>query len=148
MWTMPTRRMYPLVMMMFSPMSAWALCCPGEGQVNEPAGSGIGQSQPRAADLSHDSRWSVHAFERADISYFQIGNLRGDIEFILGKAGGHFWLLPAGPTDTQVALPGEIITPVDSTNAKVVYEHPEFRLLASVAAGSTSWHVQVLPSNP
>lgn len=145
MWKAPVGRAFSLVVMMVSPMSALALCCPGEGQINKPAGSGIGQGQTRADDLSQDPRWSVHEFERDAVNYFQISKPTGTIEFILGKVGNHYWLLPAGPTETQISLPDELLTPAKSVKGKVVFQHPEFRLLVSEAADSFSWHVEEIP---
>lgn len=94
-----------LIFMMVSPLSAWALCCPSVGQ--KPARSGIGEIQPSTADLSLDRRWRVHAFERDAINYFQVSNAAGTVQFILGKSGDIFWVLPAGPTDTQISLPSD-----------------------------------------
>lgn len=148
MWHAPARSVFLLVMTMASSTSAWALCCPTGGQVNAPAGSGIGQSQPRAADLSRDPRWTAHEFERDAISYFQISNSLGVIDFILGKAGHQYWLLPAGPTETQVVLPDESKAVTRPTDAKVILEHAEFRLLVSETAGTVLWHVETIPPRP
>lgn len=48
---------------------------------------GLGQAYPAAADRSADPEWRLYIFERDGFSYFQINDLNGHVEAIIGKAG-------------------------------------------------------------
>jgi len=142
----PARSMCPLILIMVSPLQAWALCCPSVGQ--KPARSGIGEMQPSSANLSLDQRWSVHAFERDAVSYFQVSDTAGSVQFILGKSGDAFWVLPAGPVDTRISLPSDEPRPHAATGAVEVYRDPEFKLLVSGHGQSIEWSVVHMPRRP
>ena len=148
MWKLSARYVCPFILMFSSPISAWALCCPGDANVIKSAGTGIGQHQPVANDLSLDPRWRVHAFERNAISYYQVSDALGDLKFIMGNAGAHFWLLPAGPTDTVVRLPSDEGRQAPVAGTLEVYRHSTFRLLVSGSATVPVWWVENLPDLP
>lgn len=139
--SLPARYVCPLIFMMVSPLSAWALCCPSVGQ--KPARSGIGEIQPSTADLSLDRRWRVHAFERDAINYFQVSNAAGTVQFILGKSGDIFWVLPAGPTDTQISLPSDEPRPNALVGAMEAYRDDEFSLLFGTSGTTIPWSVEL-----
>lgn len=143
---LPVRYMCPLILMMVSPLPAWALCCPSVGQ--KPARSGIGESQPAAADLSLDQRWRVHAFERDAISYLQVSDTAGSIQFILGKLDDYFWVLPAGPADMHVSLPSDDRRSSALTDAVEVYRDEEFKLMVSQSGSSRWWSVEHVLRRP
>lgn len=140
-----TRYVCPLILMMASPLNAWALCCPSVGQ--KPARSGMGEIQPSSANLSLDRRWSIHAFERDAVNYFQVSDSAGSIEFILAKSGDTFWVLPAGPVDTQISLPSEDRYP-HAADVVEAYRDHEFKLLVSGHGPSTVWSVERVSDIP
>jgi hypothetical protein len=78
------------------PVTTKALCCPGDGHVIEAARTGLGQSQPPTPNISTDPEWQVYLFESDGISYYQVNDLMGRVQFIVGQANGRVWLLPAG----------------------------------------------------
>ena len=141
MWKLPVRYLCPLILMMAPSLPAWALCCPGDIKDRKSASSGIGQVQPRETDVSLDRQWSVHTFERSGISYLQVGDRSGDLQFIIGKSGSYYWALPAGPDDTNVALPSDH-GPTAPAHAREVYRHPDFRLLVSGWGRTAYWWVE------
>lgn len=148
MWKFSARRTCVLALMVVSPTPAWAMCCPGDATVIKPAESGLGQSQPSASDLSHDPRWRVHAFERDGISYYQVSDMMGVLQFIIGRSGQAFWVLPAGPADARIVLPSNDHSSSRAANAEEVYRHPEFALLVSGTGAATSWWVEDRPTSP
>lgn len=140
MWKLPVNYLCPLILMMVSPLPAWALCCPSVGQ--KPARSGIGEVQPSSADLSLDRRWKVHAFERDAVNYFQVADNTDSTLFILGKSGNVFWVLPAGPVDTQISLPSDERRPRVAEGSVEIYRDQEFKLLVSGNDQSPVWMVE------
>ena len=142
MWQVPARRMFPLMLMIASPATAWAMCCPGDIRDLKPANSGMGQPQPAITDLSLDPQWHVHAFERDGISYFQVGDGTDVPHFILGKAGSYFWVLPAGLADTQIVLPSDERSTAPMAGSREVLRHPEFTLSVYGSGRTAFWKVE------
>lgn len=141
MWKVPARRFLMFTLLMAGPAPAWALCCPGDIRDMKPANSGMGQSQPAITDLSLDSEWRVHAFERDGISYFQVGDALGTPQFIVGKAGSYFWMLPAGMIDVQIKLPNDDHRQPQLAGLREVLRHPDFTLLVNGSGKTASWSV-------
>ncbi|HCQ46278.1 hypothetical protein [Stenotrophomonas rhizophila] len=135
------RYICPLILMMTPSLPAWALCCPGDIKEPMSAGSGIGQVQPPETDVSLDRQWAVHTFERDGVGYLQVSEKSGDVQFIIGKSGSFYWVLPAGPNDTSITLPSDHgqTAPI---HAREVYRHPEFRLLVSGWGRTATWWVE------
>lgn len=147
MWKLPVRYICPFIVILVSPLPVWALCCPGDANVIKSAGTGIGQPQPPATDLSFDGAWHVHAFERHGISYLQVSDDIGALQFIIGHSGEHFWLLPAGPIDTVIRLPSDPGEPAPATGLEV-YRHSFFRLVVDRSGGVPVWWVEKLSALP
>ncbi len=148
MWKVHASRLFSLALLMAGPVSAWALCCPGDIRDMKPANSGMGQSQPAITDLSLDSEWRVHAFERDGISYFQVGDAMGTPQFIIGKAGSYFWMLPAGMDDVQIKLPTDDHRPLPLTGSREVLRHTDFTLLVNGSGQTASWSVEAITDAP
>lgn len=142
------RYMCPLVLMMMSPLPAWALCCPGDIKDPMSARSGLGQIQPPATDVSLDRQWSVHSFDRDGVGYLQVSEREGAVQFIIGKSGGNYWVLPAGPIDTRITLPSNNRLSTPEANAREVYRHPDFRLLVSGWGSAAHWWVEDTSEQP
>lgn len=140
MWKLSLRYACPLALLALSPFSTWALCCPSVGQ--KPARSGIGETQPLAANLSQDRRWQVHAFERDAINYYQVSDSAGSTQFILGKSGDTFWVLPAGPVETQISLPSDGQHSIAAEGAVEVYRDDQFGILFH-AGPPSRWSVDL-----
>ncbi len=145
---MTARRMFPLALLTVLPLTAGAMCCPGDVNVMKASDSGLGQTQPSATNQSLDSRWHVHAFERDAISYFQVSDEADELLFIFAKSGDVFWLLPAGTVAAQVALPSDQDTHRPWPDAKEVFRHPDFTLVVSGTGNTTIWRVENRPAKP
>ena len=138
------RHMCPLILMMASPLPAWALCCPGDIKNHASAASGIGQSQSSETDVSLDPHWTVHTFERDGLSYLQVSDRAGAVQLVIGRVGTYHWVLPAGPIDTRITLPSDGRAFASMMDAREVYRHPDFRLLVSGSGPTASWWVENL----
>ncbi len=141
------RYLYPLILMMTCPLPAWALCCPGDIKDPMSASSGIGQVQPSETDVSLDRQWAVHTFERDGVGYLQVSEKAGAVQFIIGRSETYYWVLPAGPTDTSIALPSDH-GPAAPAHAREVYRHPDFRLLVSGWGRTANWWVENASEQP
>lgn len=148
MWKIPALRMIPAALMMVSPAPAFALCCIGDANVIKAERSGLGQSQPLSSSLSLDPQWRVHIFERDSISYYQVSDAQGELQFIIGKSGTVFWTLPAGVAEARINLPPSRPASDYMVNAREVYRDPEFVLLVSGTGSTLTWRVEYRPALP
>jgi hypothetical protein len=90
----------------------------------------------------------VHGFERDAVSYFQVSDSAGSIQFIIGKSGDYFWALPAGSLDTHISLPSDDRRLPAAADAVEVYRDEEFKLLVSHSGPSIWWSVEHVPHRP
>lgn len=102
---------------------------------------GLGQAYPDAADRSADPEWRLYIFERDGFSYFQINDLNGHVEAIIGKAGDTYWVLPAGESAVHVsaqasALPNHVVR-------VRIYRGSGFSLVRYGRGEDASWAVEV-----
>lgn len=115
-------------------------CCLGENQLNT---TGLGQAHPLATNLSADPTWRVYAFRRDGVSYFQVNDLTGRVQLIVGSLDGLFWALPAGETSSQVVLPPQRMAIPQAAVRSEVYQHPTFSLVCYRTGESTVWSIEV-----
>lgn len=118
------------------------LCCPGVDHGVELQSFGLGQSFPSGPDLSLDPSWRVHAFRRDGMEYFQVNDLAGRVQLIIGRAGDHYWTLPAGEESGYVVLPPEALQVPLQAGRSTVYRTPAFSLVRYRAAGRAVWSVE------
>lgn len=118
-------------------------CCPGGDHGLELQATGLGQSQPSATDLSSDPLWRVYGFQRDGVAYFQVNDLAGRVQLIIGSVDGLFWVLPAGEMRSQVVVPPQRMRAPQTVVRAEVYRHPEFTLVRYGADDSTVWSVEV-----
>lgn len=119
-------------------------CCPGDIKVEELAKGGLGEARPMAENLSSDSSWRVYGFERDGIAYYQVNDLEGRVQLIIGKASDYFWALPAGEGARRVSLPHDRVAAPAEAAGKVVYRHPEFILVLLGSGADAVWAVEAL----
>lgn len=72
--------------------------------------TGLGQSQPNAADLSTNSNFHVYVFSLGGVEYIQVNDLNGNVLGSVGTAGGQFITLPIGQFAQQVATTSQPAT--------------------------------------
>jgi hypothetical protein len=118
-------------------------CCPGGGNGKELAKRGLGETKPMADNLSNDPSWQVYGFERDGIAYYQVNDLAGRVQLIIGKADDYFWALPAGDNARRVSLPHDRVAAPAEAAGKVVYRHPEFILVLLGGGADAVWAVEV-----
>jgi hypothetical protein len=118
-------------------------CCLGGDHGQEALSTGLGQSHPSVADLSLDPSWRVYRFKRDGIEYFQVNDLGGRVQLIVGSLDGLLWALPAGEASTQLVLPPQRIVIPQTVIRSEVYLHPSFSIARYRAGDSVVWSVEV-----
>ncbi|OFS94137.1 hypothetical protein HMPREF3113_08650 [Stenotrophomonas sp. HMSC10F06] len=107
------------------------------------ARSGLGQAQPMAANLSQDPNWLVYGFQRDGISYFQVNDLAGRVQVIIGNTDDVFWTLPAGDRLARVSLPTQQVRHSPNAARVEVYRGAKFSLVRYGRGGDAVWAVEV-----
>lgn len=107
------------------------------------ARSGLGQAQPIAANLSLDPQWRLYGFQRDGISYFQVNDLAGRVQVIIGNADDAFWVLPAGESRARVSLPSQRVQPAMNAARAEVYRDARFSLVLYGHGAEAVWSVEV-----
>ncbi|WP_045758049.1 hypothetical protein [Xanthomonas albilineans] len=85
-------------------------CCPdtGHGAPKPPTmATGLGESAPKAPDLSLDPSWHIYEFQRDGVRYLQISDLTGTVRAAVGNISGMLWVLPMGVDVSRVSLPAK-----------------------------------------
>lgn len=118
-------------------------CCAGGDHGQEAQSTGLGQSHPSVADLSMDPAWRVYGFERDGVEYFQVNDLAGRVQLIVGSLDGLFWALPAGEASSELVLPPQRITVLQTAPRSEVYRHPAFSIVRYLIGDSAVWSVEV-----
>nr|WP_308005914.1 hypothetical protein [Xanthomonas albilineans] len=97
-------------------------CCPDSGHHTPSATTGLGESAPKALDLSLDPSWHIYEFKRDGVSYLQISDLTGTVRAAVGNISGTLWVLPMGVDVSRVSLPAKGSDP----RGTVVYQTSAF----------------------
>ncbi len=104
--------------------------------------AGLGETSPVAADLSADPNWQVYGFQRDGVIYLQVNDLTGQVQLIVGNAGGAYFALPAGRTAARVSLPGQrIAVPADAVRSEV-YRAQDVVLVRYRGTGGDIWSIE------
>jgi hypothetical protein len=122
------------------PMTATAQLSDHNG--SELQSYGLGMSYPQAINVSQDLNWRVYVFERDGVSYYQVNDLAGRVQVIVGRVDDAFWTLPAGVEASRLSLPSRRIPLPGSTVKSLVYRHPEFSLLRYVVENEAVWSIE------
>jgi len=117
-------------------------CCPGVDHGQELQSVGLGQSHPAGADLSLDPEWRVHGFKRDGVEYYQVNDLAGRVQLIIGTVEGTFWALPAGDPSSQVVLPPQQLLGPETGVRSIVYQSRAFSLVRYQSAHHVVWSVE------
>jgi hypothetical protein len=123
-------------------------CCLGDDNGSQLNATGLGMRQPSAVDLSLDPAWEIYGFQRDGIVYYQINDLEGRVQLIIGALDGVFWALPAGEVSTPVALPPQRVSPPQRAERTEAYRDPAFSLVSYRTGETTLWSVEVPGSVP
>lgn len=118
-------------------------CCPGGDHGLELQSTGLGQSHPMAVDSSLDPAWRVYGFQRDGVEYFQVNDLAGQVQLIVGNLDGHFWTLPAGESSTRVVLPPRRMAAPQIAVRSEVFRHPKFSLIRYGMGDRAQWSIEL-----
>lgn len=105
---------------------------------------GLGQSQPLALNLSQDPGWRLYGFQRDGITYYQVNDLAGRVQLIIGNADDVFWVLPAGDISAQVSLPEEPIQAPANAVRSLVFQDQTFALVLYRSGAGVLWSVEAV----
>ncbi|MCF7749832.1 hypothetical protein KQ945_03655 [Bacillus subtilis subsp. subtilis] len=114
-----------------------------DGHGGHLAKNGLGQARPQAANLSQDPHWLLYGFQRDGISYFQVNDLAGRVQLIVGNADDVFWTLPAGESPVSVSLPSQRIQASANASRVEVYRGSRFSLVLYGHGADAVWSVEV-----
>ena len=117
-------------------------CCPGVDHGLELQSVGLGQSHPSGPDLSLDPEWRVHGFQREGVEYYQVNDLEGRVQLIIGAMDGTFWALPAGEPSSQVVLPPQRLRGPEKGARPIVSQSRAFSLVSYRPVNHIVWAVE------
>ncbi|CCP10780.1 hypothetical protein SMSKK35_1379 [Stenotrophomonas maltophilia SKK35] len=106
------------------------------------ATAGLGQASPAAVNLSQDPSWQLYGFQRDGITYLQVNDLLGNVQLIIGNAGGAYWVLPAGDNLAKVSLPQQKIQIPAGASRSQIYSGSDFSLVRYRSGGEVIWSVE------
>ncbi|CEH40270.1 hypothetical protein H8Z70_12695 [Xanthomonas citri pv. citri] len=141
-----------LIAGLFASSAALADCCPSGG-VGAPA-IGLGDSNPKAANLARDSSLAIYEFHRDGVTYLQINDITGVVHAVVARVDDALWTLPMGKDVDRVVLPKEnkissdarLNEPTGSdatkrNQAQLVYKTRNFTVLTWREAAGDQWIV-------
>lgn len=103
---------------------------------------GLGQAQPVAVNLSQDPNWRLYGFQRDGISYYQINDLAGRVQVIIGNADDVFWALPAGESPARVSVPSQRVQAPANASRSVIYRGATFSLVLYGKGATGVWSIE------
>lgn len=114
-----------------------AQCCPSgtSGSPRLLSSNGLGESAPRAANLSTDPAWRIYEFQRDGVNYLQVNDLAGNVRVAVGRVGDTAWVMPMGTDADRVSIP------LGSGAGYVVYSSDDFIIRLLRGNKRTSWIV-------
>ncbi|WP_045758637.1 hypothetical protein [Xanthomonas albilineans] len=112
-------------------------CCPDSGHHTPSVATGLGESAPKAPDLSLDPSWHIYEFKRDGVSYLQISDLTGTVRAAVGNISGMLWVLPMGVDVSRVSLPAKGSAP----RGMVVYQTSTFIVRAIPGRQVNKWEI-------
>ncbi|WP_313179718.1 hypothetical protein [Stenotrophomonas sp.] len=106
------------------------------------ATAGLGQSAPLAVNLSQDPAWLLYGFQRDGVTYLQVNDLMGNVQLIIGNAGGTYFVLPAGSNRAKVSLPEQRIGVPAGAVRSQIYQASDFSLVRYRSGDEVVWSVE------
>lgn len=106
------------------------------------ATAGLGQSAPLAVNLSQDPAWLLYGFQRDGVMYLQVNDLTGNVQLIIGNAGGTYFVLPAGSNPAKVSLPEQRIGVPAGAVRSQIYQSSDFSLVRYRSGDEVVWSVE------
>jgi len=101
----------------------------------------LGQSWPRAQNLSIATGWNVYVFTRGNVRYLQINDASGNVHAAFAVSGNLALALPMGSDAQRVSTPQQPLAAVASANGQVVYSDLQLQVVAVPQANGFAWNV-------
>jgi hypothetical protein len=118
---------------------AYAKCgCPSDGGDKPSAVTGLGESMPKASNLSRDPEWQVYEFERDGIRYLQINDHTSRARAAIGQIGTTAWVLPIGRDADRVSIQANASAAIAG---RVVYWDDKVEVVHSRQSNQDLWIV-------
>jgi hypothetical protein len=118
--------------------------CPSDGRDKPSAVTGLGESLPKAADLSSDPEWQVYEFQRDGIRYLQINDGANTARAAIGQIGATAWVLPIGRDVDRVAIQAGVPAAVAG---RVVYRDDAVEVVHYRQSNQDRWIVRPTESS-
>ncbi|NHF68145.1 hypothetical protein [Xanthomonas hortorum] len=142
-----------LIAGLFASSAAMAQCC-GTGGIGAHAMTGLGDSNPKAANLAVDPSLAIYELHRDGVTYLQINDVTGVVRAVVARVDNALWTLPMGKDVERVVLPPTnkisastrsndpaTLDVIQRDQARLVYKTKNFTVLARREATGDRWIV-------
>lgn len=127
------------------------VCCPSSGGVGAHAMTGLGDSNPKAANLSLDAAWSIVELQRDGVTYLQINDSAGTVRAVVARVDSALWVVPMGKDVDRVSIPATnsiwantapaVANTAISYGLRMVYRTANFTVHVESRANGEHWKV-------
>ncbi|MBV6808703.1 MULTISPECIES: hypothetical protein [Xanthomonas] len=130
-----------------------AQCC-GNGGVGVHAITGLGDSNPKSANLAIDPSLAIYELHRDGVTYLQINDVTGVVRAVVARVDNALWTLPMGKDVERVILPTAnkisagtrpdnpaTLDAIQRSQARLVYKTKNFTALMRREATGDQWIV-------
>lgn len=108
----------------------------------------LGQSWPRAQNVSISAGWNVYIFTRDGVRYIQVNDASGIVRAAFAAANGQTLVMPIGTDAAFVSVLKPSQAPSFAANSVVVYRDSQLTLSMTPQADGTSWQVALSTTAP
>ncbi|QJD70003.1 hypothetical protein HG421_07165 [Xanthomonas campestris pv. badrii] len=142
-----------LIAGLFASSAAMAQCC-GTGGIGANAMTGLGDSNPKSANLAIDSSLAIYELHRDGVTYLQINDVTGVVRAVVARVDNALWTLPMGKDVDRVVLSPEnkisastgsddsaTLDAIQRSQARLVYKTKNFTVLTRREAIGDQWIV-------
>jgi hypothetical protein len=105
----------------------------------------LGQSWPRAQNLSLSAGWNVYVFTRGSIHFVQVNDSSGNVHAAFAVAGDQVLALPIGSDAQRVSTPQQPLAAVSTANGQVIYSDLQLQVVMVPQADGSAWNVVPTP---
>ncbi|CAD1791176.1 hypothetical protein XSP_001878 [Xanthomonas euroxanthea] len=143
-----------LIVGLFASSAAMAQCCPSSGGIGAHAMTGLGDSNPKAANLAIDPSLAIYELHRDGVTYLQINDVTGVVRAVVARVDNALWTLPMGKDVERVVLPSAnkisastrsndpaTLDVTQRDQARLVYQTRNFKVLTRREAAGDQWIV-------
>ncbi|NYI19305.1 hypothetical protein FHR53_003192 [Xanthomonas arboricola] len=142
-----------LIAGIFASGAVMAQCCPSGG-IGAHAMTGLGDSNPKATNLSIDPSLAIYELHRDGVTYLQINDVTGVVRAVVARVDNAIWTLPMGKDVERVVLPSAnrisasmhsndaaTLDAIQHDQARLVYKTKNFTVLTRRGATGEQWIV-------